>query len=91
MPGIDDGRPIETTAKVHELWWTDIVAHIRYGGLFNLVNHPFVSGRSARVHAMEQLLERLLDDSRIWFTTLGEIASYVASLDLPARHHPPYR
>ncbi|MGW1088521.1 polysaccharide deacetylase family protein [Streptomyces sp. NPDC002596] len=90
MPGYDDGRPIETTRKVHELWWTDIEAHIRYGGLFNLVNHPFVSGRAARVVAMEEMLERLLSDERIWFTTLGEIANFAASLPLPPRHHQPY-
>ncbi|MGW4823441.1 polysaccharide deacetylase family protein [Streptomyces sp. NPDC004227] len=90
MPGYDDGRPIETTRKVHELWWADIEAHIRYGGLFNLVNHPFLSGRAARVLAMEEMLERLLADERIWFTTLGDIADFTASLELTPRHHPPY-
>jgi len=90
MPGIDDGRPIETTSKVHELWWTDIEAHIRYGGHFNLVNHPFISGRAARVYAMEMMLERLLDDDRIWFTTLEEVCAHVQSLGLAPRRHLPY-
>jgi peptidoglycan/xylan/chitin deacetylase (PgdA/CDA1 family) len=90
IPGYDDGRPIETTRKVHELWAADIEAHIRYGGLFNLVNHPFVSGRAARVMAMEEMLERILADDRIWFTTLGEIANYVGTLGLSPRRHEPY-
>lgn len=87
MPGYDDGRPIETTSKVHELWWTDIEAHIRYGGMFNLVNHPFISGRAARAVAMEEMLERLLADERIWFTTLEASTDYVRGLALtPVRH-----
>jgi peptidoglycan-N-acetylglucosamine deacetylase len=90
MPGIDDGRPIETTRKVHELWWADIEAHVRYGGLFNLVNHPFVSGRAARAYAMEQMLERLLSDDRIWFASLEDVAAHVESLSLAPRSHAPY-
>lgn len=90
IPGYDEGRPIETTSKVHEFWAADIEAHIRYGGMFNLVNHPFVSGRAARVAAMEEMLGRLLADDRIWFTTLGEIARYAATLELSPRRHEPY-
>ncbi|MFK3794197.1 MULTISPECIES: polysaccharide deacetylase family protein [Pseudomonas] len=90
IPGFDDGRPIETPRKVHELWWTEIEAQVRYGGLFNLVNHPFVSGRASRIHAMEQMIERLLDDERIWFASLGDIAEHVRSLELAPRVHAPY-
>jgi peptidoglycan-N-acetylglucosamine deacetylase len=90
IPGYDEGRPIELTSKVHELWAADIEAHVRYGGHFNLVNHPFVSGRAARVMAMEQMLERLLADDRIWFTTLGSVARHTAALGLPPRCHRPY-
>ncbi len=90
MPGYDDGRPIESPTKVHELWWLEIEAQIRYGGAFNLVNHPFVSGRASRAYAMEQMLERLLADDRIWFTTLSEMAAHVESLGLPPRAHAPY-
>jgi peptidoglycan/xylan/chitin deacetylase (PgdA/CDA1 family) len=90
IPGYDEGRPIELTRKVHELWASDIEAHVRYGGHFNLVNHPFVSGRAARVTAMEQMLERLLDDDRIWFTTLDSVARHAAALGLPPRRHRPY-
>ncbi len=89
IPEIDDGRPIETPAKVHELWWAEIEAQIYYGGLFNLVNHPFVSGRASRARAMEQMIERILGDDRIWFATLGEISAHVRSLGLePIRHRP---
>jgi peptidoglycan/xylan/chitin deacetylase (PgdA/CDA1 family) len=90
IPGYDDSRPIESPAKVHEMWWLEIEAQIRYGGLVNLINHPFVSGRASRIFAMEQMLERLLADDRIWFTTLGEMASYVNSLGLETRYHDRY-
>ncbi len=85
IPEFDDGRPIETPAKVHELWWAEIEAQVRYGGLFNLVNHPFVTGRASRIHAMEQMVERLLADERIWFAALGDIADHVQALELEPR------
>ena len=90
IPGFDDSRPIETTSKVHELWWDEIEAQIRYGGFFNLVNHPFVSGRASRVMAMEKMLERILSDDRIWFATLSEITNYVNTLNLTPVFHKPY-
>jgi peptidoglycan/xylan/chitin deacetylase (PgdA/CDA1 family) len=90
IPGFDDGRPIETPKKVQELWRLEIEAQIRYGGLFNLVNHPFVTGRASRILAMEELIDELLDDPRVWFASLGEIADHVESLHLTPRTHAPY-
>jgi hypothetical protein len=40
--------------------------------------------------AMEEMLERILADDRVWFTTLGEIADYVDTLGLSPRRHEPY-
>jgi hypothetical protein len=75
---------------VQELWRLEIEAQVRYGGLFNLVNHPFVTGRASRILAMEELINELLDDPRIWFASLGEIADHVESLHLTPRTHAPY-
>jgi peptidoglycan-N-acetylglucosamine deacetylase len=90
IPGFDDGRPIETPEKAHEVWRAELEGQLRYGGLFNLVNHPFVSGRAARVSALEVLVERLVSDERIWFARLDEIAAHVRGLELPVVTHRPY-
>lgn len=90
IPEFDDGRPIETPEKTHEVWRAELDGQIRYGGLFNLVNHPFVSGRAARVSALETLVERLVSDDQIWFARLDEIAAHVRNLDLPVVTHQPY-
>jgi peptidoglycan/xylan/chitin deacetylase (PgdA/CDA1 family) len=91
IPDFDDGRPIETPEKTHEVWRAELDGQLRYGGLFNLVNHPFVSGRAARITALEALVERLVSDTQIWFARLDEIAAHVLTLDLPVVTHPPYR
>ncbi len=90
IPGFDDGRPIETPEKTHEVWRAELDGQLRYGGLFNLVNHPFVSGRAARASALEALVERLVSDDQVWFAPLDEIADHVRGLDLPVVTHQPY-
>lgn len=90
IPGIDDGRPIETARKTHEVWREEIEAQRRYGGLFNLVNHPFVSGRAARVAALERLVALLAEDDEIWLARLDEVADHVRGLGLEPVVHEPY-
>jgi len=89
IPGIADSRPIETPEKATGVWRAEVAGQLRYGGLVNLVNHPFVSGRAARMVALEELVEELIAESRLWFAPLDEIAAHVRSLDLaPVRHEP---
>ena len=48
------------------------------GGLWHAVWHPFLTGRRARWHRVEQWLEKVLADGDVWFATLGAIAAHTA-------------
>jgi hypothetical protein len=52
--------------------------------------HPFISGRPARVAALEKLIGRAQSMDGVWVGAGDEIAAWVAGLDLPpVMHEPP--
>jgi peptidoglycan/xylan/chitin deacetylase (PgdA/CDA1 family) len=90
IPGIDDGRPIETPAKAVQVWRSELDGQLRYGGLFTLVNHPFVSGRAARMVELERFIADMRAEPTLWIAPLQAIATHVRSLDLEPVVHAPY-
>lgn len=48
-----------------------------YGGLWVSVWHPFVSGRLARWHEVEQLLHYMVEKGDVWFAPMESIAAHV--------------
>lgn len=47
------------------------------GGLWVAVWHPFVTGRRARLRAVEGLLRYMLDKGDVWMASMEEIAAHV--------------
>ncbi|WP_051110275.1 polysaccharide deacetylase family protein [Saccharomonospora halophila] len=86
-PGWTGSGVIESPAKARELWRLEAEAMHREGGCFVLTNHPFLSGRPGRAHALEELIERVKDLEGMWVTTLDEIARHTRSLGLPPYRH----
>jgi len=57
--------------------------------VFVLCCHPFLSGRPSRAEALERLIERMESlPGWLWITTVGEVASHTASLNLQPRTCP---
>ena len=52
------------------------------GGLFNLTNHPFVSGRPSRAAALEGLIRHAQAIDGLWIATCDEVARWVELLPL---------
>jgi hypothetical protein len=48
-----------------------------YGGLWVTPWHPFVTGRLARWHQVERLIEYMREKGGVWFATMEEIARHV--------------
>lgn len=66
---------------VEHAWRTEFVAIYRAGGLFNLTLHPrgdYGSGRAVRLRAVEAVIQLVLSYPRVWLTTCGELAAWVA-------------
>ena len=92
LPDLTGSGVIESPAKVMEMWRLERAATIEAGGSFVLTMHPFLSGRPSRAAALAGFLDELLAlrDAGVWLAALDEIATHVATLDLPVvRHWPP--
>jgi peptidoglycan/xylan/chitin deacetylase (PgdA/CDA1 family) len=66
--------PIEAPTKVLDLWTSELDAMRRYGCLFVLTCHPFLSGRPHRVEVLRTLIDRALAFGDIEFVACGEAA-----------------
>jgi peptidoglycan-N-acetylglucosamine deacetylase len=60
---------IESPTKVLELWTAELDAMRRYGGLFVLTCHPFLSGRPHRVEVLRRLIEHALEAGDVEFAS----------------------
>jgi peptidoglycan/xylan/chitin deacetylase (PgdA/CDA1 family) len=86
LPRPDIGGVIESPAKVLELWRAELDAMRRYGCLFMLTCHPFLSGRPARVEVLRALIEYALEAGDVDFATGATVAERaMADAELPER------
>jgi peptidoglycan/xylan/chitin deacetylase (PgdA/CDA1 family) len=65
---------IEAPTKVLDLWTSELDAMRRYGCLFVLTCHPFLSGRPHRVEVLRTLIERALAFGDVEFAGCSEAA-----------------
>ncbi len=73
-PGQSDGG--NTPEHVLEIWqgeWDYMYEHVP-GGVFTLTMHPQVTGRGARLRALERLIQRIRSLPGAEFATTGEVA-----------------
>jgi peptidoglycan/xylan/chitin deacetylase (PgdA/CDA1 family) len=66
--------PIESPQKVLDLWTSELDAMRRYGCLFVLTCHPFLSGRPHRVEVLRALIEHALEAGDVEFVEAREAA-----------------
>jgi peptidoglycan/xylan/chitin deacetylase (PgdA/CDA1 family) len=48
----------------------------RYGGLFMLTIHDWISGRAQKIAMLERLLAAVQSEPKVWVTTVGAIAAH---------------
>jgi peptidoglycan/xylan/chitin deacetylase (PgdA/CDA1 family) len=85
VPEFSGSGLIESPTKAIELWRLEFDAMRAEGGCFVLTNHPFLSGRPSRAHALDGLIEYVCAQDNVWVASLGEIAGHVRGLGLTAR------
>lgn len=73
LPAPTIGSVIESPQKALDMWKLEIDAMREFGSLFNLCNHPFLSGRPSRAVALRSLIEYGLEQG-LRFATCREIA-----------------
>jgi peptidoglycan-N-acetylglucosamine deacetylase len=77
LPDPPIGTQIESPAKVLDLWTSELDAMRRYGCLFVLTCHPFLSGRPGRVETLRRVIEHALAAGDVEFATGAEVAARV--------------
>jgi peptidoglycan-N-acetylglucosamine deacetylase len=60
-------------------WLAEWRALHRFGGLFTLTLHDWISGRGQRILLLEKLLDAITAEPSTWIATAAEIASHHAS------------
>ncbi|WP_331763766.1 polysaccharide deacetylase [Streptomyces anthocyanicus] len=86
LPAPHVGSVIESPRKVLEMWTDELDAMRQYGCLFNLTNHPFLSGRPSRAVALRKLIEHAQNRGDVRFVRCSDVAlSAQADAALPLR------
>lgn len=67
-------RPIFTNSHIFELWSDEFAEIHRWGGLVNVVMHPELIGRPARLALLRRFIEHVLAFEGVWFATGEEVA-----------------
>ncbi|WP_218062765.1 polysaccharide deacetylase family protein [Phaeobacter sp. B1627] len=67
------------TDEILGMWVEEFEASRRFGSLFMLTVHDWISGRGARPVMLERLLEKVLAAGDVWVATVAEIAAHHAA------------
>jgi peptidoglycan/xylan/chitin deacetylase (PgdA/CDA1 family) len=71
-----DKWPYQSGRAVLDDWLREWRMLHRYGGLFTLTVHDWISGRAQRIGLLEELLEAITAQDGVWIATASEIAAY---------------
>lgn len=82
IPEISGNAQFTPPQKVAKMWRHDADAVLDEQGLWILTNHPFLSGRPARVRSLASVVDHVLERGDTWVAPLGKIAEHVESLNL---------
>jgi peptidoglycan/xylan/chitin deacetylase (PgdA/CDA1 family) len=91
LPDPHIGSVIESPVKVAEMWRAELDGMRRYGCLFNLCVHPFLSGRPGRIMALRGLIEYAQERGDVHFARCRDVADAVNADDTvePRTPRPP--
>jgi peptidoglycan/xylan/chitin deacetylase (PgdA/CDA1 family) len=79
---IKSPRPIFPNSHILEVFQEEFREIYRWGGLFNLVMHPQVTGRPSRIALLRQMIAWIQTFPDVWFATGSEVAeAWVAAHD----------
>ena len=74
--GRADKWPPSGAREVEQSWRDEFDAGRRYGQLFTLTVHPWISGRAQRVAMLERLLGHITTRGDVWTATAARIAEW---------------
>jgi peptidoglycan/xylan/chitin deacetylase (PgdA/CDA1 family) len=77
-------RPIFPNSHIREVFQDEFREIYRWGGLYNLVMHPQVTGRPSRIALLREMIAFIKTFPNVWFATGTEVAeAWIAAHDTP--------
>lgn len=67
-------RPIQTNEHILSIWKAEFREIYRWGGLFDLINHPQAIGRPSRLALLREFIEFVRGFPNVWFATGTQVA-----------------
>jgi len=67
-------RPIFTNEHILDIWKAEFREIYRWGGMFNLLMHPQIIGRPARVAMLREFIGWIRTFPGVWFATCDQVA-----------------
>lgn len=83
---IKSPRPIFPNSHILQVFQDEFRELYRWGGLFNLVMHPQVTGRPSRVALLREMIDWIQRFPGVWFATGTEVAEAWAANHETAGH-----
>ncbi len=74
-------RPIFPNSHIKEIFQAEFAEIHRWGGLYNLVMHPQVSGRPSRIALLREMIAWMREFPDVWFATGSEVAEAWAAVE----------
>lgn len=71
-----DKWPLQSGQAILQDWISEWRMLHRFGGLFTLTVHDWISGRAQRIALLEELLENITNQNDAWVATAAEIAAH---------------
>lgn len=77
---IQSPRPIFTNEHILQVWKAEFDEVYRWGGMVNVVMHPQITGRPARIAMLREFIAHVRQYDNIWFATGTEVAEAWAAM-----------
>lgn len=79
-------RPIFTNEHMFKVWTDEFREIYRWGGLFNIIFHPQITGRPSRIALLRELIAFIRTFPDVWFATGTDVAeAWIAAGEREAR------
>lgn len=79
---------VRAPAEACAVYWAEFEAAYQSGGLWVTAWHPWVSGRPARLQAIEAMLRDMQKHGDVWFASMEDIAAHMRRLEAEGVYRP---
>lgn len=77
---LDYLMPIESPQVAHECYMAEFEPMYEYGGYWQAVWHPFITGRPSRLMHVKKMIEDMMKRGKVWICSMEESAQHVRKL-----------